>query len=239
MQGKSADFAKHAINSIRKQRILVTFTKSQPRKPAGEAQRLASPAIAPLSHWGTPPSRSANQIRHPAGPKHYVPIPTTGVLPAPSIRPQIPPPNGVQPLFVTAPVAPAMPFPAAVPIPPGSTSWPAPPPRHHAPRLPVPGTGVFLPPQGSGNASSPQQLMTGSGETNMNTDTVPLPEKENGSGKPGHANGVSPKGKSDGKGSRQDCNGKIDGTHSVRVGIKEEQQPSVESMTASKPASAV
>jgi hypothetical protein len=49
MQGKSADFAKHAIPSIHKQRILVTFTKSLPKKSLLiDAQGPASPAT---SHW--------------------------------------------------------------------------------------------------------------------------------------------------------------------------------------------
>ncbi|KAG4208142.1 hypothetical protein ERO13_A03G112900v2 [Gossypium hirsutum] len=33
MHGKSADFAKHALPSVRKQRILITFTKYQPKNP--------------------------------------------------------------------------------------------------------------------------------------------------------------------------------------------------------------
>ncbi|KAF5777490.1 putative alpha-ketoglutarate-dependent dioxygenase AlkB-like superfamily [Helianthus annuus] len=125
MEGKSADYAKHALPSIRKQRILVTLTKSQPKR--------ATPApLVPPAHWTPPPIRSPN----PVGPKHYVPVPTPGLLP---------PPNGVQPIFVPAAVAPPMAFPAAPPI--GGGAWAAAPPlRQHAP----PGTGVFLPP-GSNN----------------------------------------------------------------------------------------
>ncbi|KAK9276729.1 hypothetical protein L1049_006265 [Liquidambar formosana] len=185
-------------------------------------------ALAPLSHWGPPPSRSPNHIRHPMGPKHYAPVPTSGVLPAPSIRPQLAPPNSIQPLFVTTPVAPAMPFPAPVPLPPGSTAWPAAPPRHPPPRLPVPGTGVFLPPPGSGNSSSPQQLSTNTTEASLSEETGSLPEKENGSGKSNHNSSASPKGKSDGKIQRQECNGSVDGTGGGRAVMKEEQRQSVD-----------
>ncbi|XP_022776546.1 uncharacterized protein LOC111318141 [Durio zibethinus] len=217
MQGKSADFAKYALPSVRKQRILVTFTKYQPKKSITDNQRLSSPSVSQSSQWGPPPSRSLNNFRHSAGPKHYAAIPTTGVLPAPPIRPQIPPPNGVQTLFVPTPVAPAIPFPAPVPIPPGSTGWPAAPP----PRLPVPGTGVFLPPPGSGN-SSPQQLSTTATELNIPVETTSL-EKENGSGKPNHHT-TSPKGRLDGKSPKPDCDGSVDGTGNGRAVIKEEQQ---------------
>ncbi|XWS69463.1 hypothetical protein CRYUN_Cryun04dG0181200 [Craigia yunnanensis] len=220
MQGKSADFAKHALPSVRKQRILVTFTKYQPKKFTTDNQRLPSLSVSQSSQWGPPPSRSPNHFRHSAGPKHYAAIPTTGVLPAPPIRPQIPHPNGVQTLFVPTPVAPAIPFPAPVPIPPGSTGWPAPP-RHPPPRLPVPGTGVFLPPPGSGN-SSPQQLSTTAIELNIPVETTSPPEKENGSGKPNN-HITSPRGRLDGKSPKQDCNGSVDVTGSGRAVMKEEQ----------------
>nr|XP_043610798.1 RNA demethylase ALKBH10B isoform X2 [Erigeron canadensis] len=151
MEGKSADYAKHAIPSIRKQRILVTLTKSQPR-------RATLAPLAPPSHWASPPSRSPNHV----GPKHYVQVPTTGVLP---------PPNGIQPIFVPAAVgAQAMAFPAA---PVGSGWATAAPLRQHAP----PGTGVFLPPGGNSASVEPSTA-----------------EKENGTGK--HDNGentTSPK----------------------------------------------
>ncbi|KAK2635491.1 hypothetical protein Ddye_030283 [Dipteronia dyeriana] len=242
MQGRSADFAKHAIPSIRKQRIIVTFTKSQPKKLIpNDGQRFPSPALVPSPPWGPPPSRSPNHIRH-SGPKHYAPVPTTGVLPAPAIRSQMPPPNGVAPLFVTTPVTPAMAFPAAVPIPPGSTGWPAAPPQHHPPpRLPIPGTGVFLPPPGSGGGSSPQQLSTTATEMNLTTETS-IPGKENVSGKSNHQTVASPKEKLDGKVQKQECNGSLDGTGSVRTVMKEEdQQQSMDntSTVAGKTASAV
>lgn len=151
LQGRSTEFAKYAIPSLRKQRILVTFTKLQPRRiKSGDSQRFPSSAVGPVPQW-VPPSRSPNHMRRPFGPKHYGPMPTTGVLPVPAVRPQLAPPN-MQPIFVPAAVAPAMPFPAPVTLPPASAGW-APPPRHPPPRLPLPGTGVFLPP-GSGTSAS-------------------------------------------------------------------------------------
>ncbi|EEF34858.1 RNA demethylase ALKBH10B [Ricinus communis] len=234
MQGKATDFAKHAIPAIRKQRVLLTFTKSQPKKfVQSDGQRLTSPAASPSSHWGPPPSRSPNHIRHPVS-KHYAPIPTTGVLPAPSIRPQIAPPNGVQPLFVTAPVAAPMPFPAPVPMPPVSTGWPAAP-RHPPNRLPVPvpGTGVFLPPPGSGNASSPQ--IPNATEINFPAETASLQDKENGLGKSNHGTCASPKEKLEAKSQKQDCNGITDG----KAGTKEEHQQSVDHTAVDKSAGSV
>jgi len=234
MQGKSSDLAKHAIPMIKKQRMLVTFTKSQPKKlTSNDGPRLPSHAVAPSSHWGPPPSRSPNHLRHPV-PKHYAAIPTTGVLLVPPIRPQIPPPNGVQPLFMTTPVAAPMPFPAPVPIPPVSTGWPTSSPRHPSARLPVPipGTGVFLPPPGSGNASSALQLSATATETNFPTETEK--EKENGPGKSNHDTSASPKEKSAEKTQRQDSNGDVDG-----IAVKKEEQRSVSHTVAGQSAGAV
>lgn len=215
MQGKSTDFARHAIPSIRKQRILVTFTKSQPRKSLpGDAQRPATSAAS--SHWGPPPSRSTNHNRHHLGPKHYGTVPTTGVLPAPPIRATIPAPNGMQPLFVTAPVVPPMSFPAPVPIPPGSTGWTAAPPRHPPPRIPVPGTGVFLPPPGSGNNNSSQQLPAATlTEVNQSVETPTTLEKEN--GKTSHNHNSSASASPKGKMQRQECNGHVEVDQAVEA----------------------
>lgn len=152
MQGRSTEFAKYAIPSTRKQRILVTFTKLQLRRiKSGDSQRFPSSVGGPVSQW-VPPSRSPNHIRRPFGPKHYGSMSTTGVLPIPGVRPQFVPAN-MQPIFVPATVAPAMPFPAPVALPPASAGWAVPPLRHPPPRLPLPGTGVFLPP-GSGTSST-------------------------------------------------------------------------------------
>ncbi|XP_011021730.1 PREDICTED: uncharacterized protein LOC105123720 isoform X4 [Populus euphratica] len=232
MQGKSSDVAKHAIPMIRKQRMLITFTKSQPKKfTSTDGSRLPLHAVAPSSHWGSPLSRSPNHPRHPV-PKHYAAIPTAGVLPMPPIRPQIPPPNGVQPIFMTTTVT----FPAPVPIPPVSTGWPTASPRHPSARLavPIPGTGVFLPPPGSGNASSPLQLSTAATEMNFLTETASLPEKENGLGKSSRDTSASPKEKLAEKTQRLDCNGILDGR-----AVKQEEQQSVNHTVADQSAGAV
>ncbi|MBA0648631.1 hypothetical protein Goklo_016325, partial [Gossypium klotzschianum] len=209
MHGKSADFAKHALPSVRKQRILVTFTKYQPKKSMSDNPRLPSPSLSLSSQWVPSPSRSPNHFRLSAGPKHYAAIPTTGVMPAPPIRPQIPPSNGVQPLFVPTPVPPAIPFPASVPIPPGSTGWPAAATRHPPPRLPIPGTGVFLPPPGSNSAS--QQSSTTATEPNIPVETTSSPqENEIESGKT-NQHAASPEVGLDKKSPKQDCNGSVSG----------------------------
>jgi hypothetical protein len=219
MQGKSADFAKHAIPSIHKQRILVTFTKSLPKKSLPiDAQGPASPAT---SHWSASatPSRSPNHINHrPLGPKHYSPVQVTGVLPAPSLHV---PPNSMQPLFVPVPVAPPMQFATPVPIPTGSTAWTTAPPRHPPPppRVVVPGTGVFLPPPGSANSS--QHLQGTLTEVNLGVGGAQNSSiKENGKTNHKNTNG-SPKGKKDGNMQRQECNGNTDGTE-VEQAIVEE-----------------
>lgn len=224
LQGRSTDFAKHAIPSIRKQRILVTLTKSQPKRMGtADAQRFPSAVGAAPSHWVPPPSRSPNHMRHPVGPKHYGHVPT-GVLSAPNTRPQIPPPNGIQPIFVAAPVAPvapAMPFPAPVALPPASAGWPAATPRHPSPRLPVPGTGVFLPPPGSGSSSNQSSIATPAIESSI-TDTSAYSEKDI----KGNINGNtdSPRGKVDENLQYQECNGSVDGNGHTEVIPKEEQQ---------------
>ncbi|XP_010271173.1 PREDICTED: uncharacterized protein LOC104607267 [Nelumbo nucifera] len=246
MQGKSADFAKHAIPSIRKQRILVTFTKSQPKKSTSNESLRAPSTAGPPSPWGPPPSRPlGHHVRHPAGPKHYGAVPTTGVLPAPPIRAQhLPPPNGMQPLFVTAPVAAPVPYPTApVPLPPASAGWPAvPPPRHPPPRLPVPGTGVFLPPPGSGPSPPPQaQQPATATESSIAVETPTQVENENGLEKSNGNSNASPKSKLDGKGPRQECNGNISSNSGARVVGKEEHQQSanIKKKVASKPTGTV
>ncbi|GMJ04522.1 hypothetical protein like AT1G14710 [Hibiscus trionum] len=213
MQGKSADFAKHALPSVRKQRFLITFTKYEPKKFMTDNQRLPSPLVSQPSKWGPPPSRSPNHFRPSAGAKPYTAIPTAVVLPATPNRPQILPPNGVQPLFVPTPVSPAIPFHAPVPIPPGSTGWPAAPLRHPPPRLPIPGTGVFLPPPGSSNSSS-QELTTATEPSQ--------PEKEKCIGKANHLTTLT-NGRLDEKSPKQDFHGSVDGAGNG-VAMKEEQE---------------
>ncbi|KAI5396984.1 RNA demethylase ALKBH10B isoform X1 [Lathyrus oleraceus] len=202
MQGKSADIAKHAIPSIQKQRIVVTFTKFLPKKSQPiNAQGLTLPAT---SHYS---ARSPNHISHRAlAPKHYSAVHVTGVLPAPSLQA---PPNSMQPLFVPAPVATPMQFATSVPIPPGSTGWTTAPPRHPPPRVLVPGTGVFLPPPGSANSSQHSQGTLS--ETNLGVGVPALSIKENGKSNHNNING-SPKGKTDENIQRQECNGNASGT---------------------------
>ncbi|XP_013600884.1 RNA demethylase ALKBH10B-like isoform X4 [Brassica napus] len=115
VEGKSAGLAKFAVHSIPKKRILITFTKSQPRNSIGG------------TNWSPPPSRSPHN--------HH---------------------NSVQTIFKgpSPPLATPMPFQGGV-IPAG-TSWLLPPPQ---PRVPVPGTGVFLPP-----GSAQEQVVLGSTE---------------------------------------------------------------------------
>ncbi|KAK9118041.1 hypothetical protein Scep_016134 [Stephania cephalantha] len=206
MQGKSADFAKHAISSTRKQRILVTFTKSLPKRYLmSDGQRLPSSNTASALPWGGPlQSRPPGHVRHPAGPKHYGAVPTTGVLPVP----HLPPPNGMQPMFVTSPVAPAMPYPTPVPVPPTSSGWAAvPPPRHPPSRLPAPGTGVFLPPQGPGHHPSSNLPVSTTAQASPVLETPVFAENENGPERLNSNSIVSPKGKVDGNVPRQECNG--------------------------------
>ncbi|KAL3830701.1 hypothetical protein ACJIZ3_019503 [Penstemon smallii] len=119
MQGRLTDFARHAIPSLPKQRILITFVKSQPKKTnSTDLHRF------PSSNSVTHPSRPINI--HPLATEHFGPIPPASVLPV---------------------VVPAIAFAAPVPASPG---WAAPPPRPS--RMPVPGTGVFLPSQTSANS---------------------------------------------------------------------------------------
>ncbi|KAL6970067.1 hypothetical protein U1Q18_029773 [Sarracenia purpurea var. burkii] len=223
MEGKSADFAKHAIPSLRKQCILVTFSKSQPKKTTLSNGRIPSPAGAPTSHWGRLSSRSQNHIHNPV-PKHYGPM----VLGAPSVRPHMAPQNGIQPLFVPAPIAQPMAFPGPVAVPPASAGWAAPPPRHPLPRLPVSGTGVFLPPPGSGHPSTQQSSSATTTDTNFSPDAPPVAEKENGLGKQNGYSSASPKGKVDRRMPRQECNGFMDGNGGGSVATKEEEQQNAE-----------
>ncbi|KAL5218583.1 hypothetical protein ABZP36_019267 [Zizania latifolia] len=177
LQGKSADVAKRAIPATRRQRILLSFGKSLSRKhiPSESVSRFTPQMAPPPMPWG-PPSRPANMARHSLSPKHFGYAPTSGVLTAPTIGPHhIPPSDGMQPLFVApAPVAAAtIPFPPAVPLPNSTTAWMAEAsPRSAPPRVPVPGTGVFLPP-GSGH-QLPHQMMAASqahAEPNSPTDS--------------------------------------------------------------------
>ncbi|KAH6773941.1 hypothetical protein C2S51_012345, partial [Perilla frutescens var. frutescens] len=205
MEGRSADFARHAISSLQKQRILVTLAKSQSRKAIAGDYRF----LAPSSNWAPPPSRSPSHIR-PGTAKHFGQVTSTGVLPAPTTRQQLPPPNGiqVQPMFVPTPVAAGMAFPAPVALPPTSAGWPAI--RHPPPRLPVPGTGVFLPSQGSGNSSNQPALTE-----NITIETLARAEDYSG--------GKSNDAKADEEdGAQQECNGSREKLNGGEVILKEE-----------------
>lgn len=197
MQGRSADFARYALPSIRKQRILVTLVKSQPKK-TNTSDTHHFPSISAHSPSRAPPrSRSPGHIR-PLATKHFGPIPPTGIIPGPTARQQLPLPNGIQQMFVPTPVA----FPAPVALPPPTASWPVAPPRHPQPRLPVPGTGVFLPSQNSGNSSNAPP----SGNITMDSSGGP---EENGVAK---SNGIqtSPKAE-DVQVPEHESNGRMDG----------------------------
>lgn len=154
VEGKSADLAKFAIHSTRKQRILITFTKSQP----GNGHNW-SPPPPPLSRS---PNHHHHHHHHNRQPKHYpvvMPTSTTGVLPTPNK-------GAVQPVFIAP--SPPMPFPGGGGVVAGATSWPLlPHARHQAPpqpRVPIPGTGVFLPP------GSAQEQVVVQGSTEKSND---------------------------------------------------------------------
>ncbi|KAL8520820.1 hypothetical protein ACS0TY_011393 [Phlomoides rotata] len=187
MQGRCTDFARHAIPSMRKQRILVTLVKSQPKKFDGHR------FPAPSSNWAPPPSRSPSHIR-PMPAKHYGPVPPNAVLP---------PPNGIQSMFVPTPVAAGIAFSAPVALPPASV-WPSAPLRHPPPRLPLPGTGVFLPPQGSNNSSN--QPVSTMGTENITTETSTGTDEHS----VVKSNGLDNTGKADDEGTEQECNGGVE-----------------------------
>lgn len=203
MQGRSADFTRHALPSIQKQRILVTLVKSQSRKTVGgEPHRF----LPPSATWAPPPSRTPVPVR-PAPAKHFGPLPSTGVLPPPTPHQQLPQPNG---MYVTTPVAAGIAYPAPVPLPPTSAAWPAAaPPRHPQPRLPVPGTGVFLPSQGPVNSSNHPPSTE-----NINTDDS--------AGKPNGPPRSPPKG--DEEAMDNECNGSGDKVNGMEVVLKEGEE---------------
>ncbi|CAA0811525.1 hydroxyproline-rich glycoprotein family protein [Striga hermonthica] len=151
--------------------IIDVFNESQPKKLNADAQGFPPPP----SNWAPPPSH----IRQGTA-KHFGPIP-----PTPGPRPQ--PNNCIQPMFVPGPVKPSFPPPV-----PQAPSWPAGPP----PRLPLPGTGVFIPPQGSGNTSGQQTSST----ENMGLETISARSEENGGKKLNDGHGLQDK---------RECNGTV------------------------------
>ncbi|KAL0409049.1 UNVERIFIED_CONTAM: RNA demethylase ALKB [Sesamum radiatum] len=213
MQGRSSDFTRHAIPSLRKQRMLVTLVKSQPKKiNAADVHRFPSASV-PSSNWAPPPSRSPSHIR-PMAAKHFGPVPPTGVLPAPTARQQLPPPNSIQPILFPAPVATGIVFPAPVALPPASAGCVTAPPRHTPVRLPVPGTGVFLPSQNSNNSSNQPAPTVASENTIIETPAV---SEHHGAGK---SNGIQ---EADVQVPKQECNGSTDQTSGGAVITKEEE----------------
>ncbi|XP_073059529.1 RNA demethylase ALKBH10B isoform X2 [Primulina eburnea] len=214
MEGSSADFCRHAISSTRNQRILVTLTKSQTNKyPSGEVHRFPTP-LTHSSYWVPPLSRSPSHIHLVAG-KHLGSIPTAVVPRTATGHPHLPRPNGVQPVFVPVPLAQAVAFPAPVVLPPTVAGWSTAPPRHPPPRLLAPGTGVFLPPQGSGNASNPPSSTPAT--ENMTMEAPSLSDKAL-----GQSNGTSTSAEVDNQSSKQECNGSIDGMRGETVIEKQE-----------------
>lgn len=186
LEGRSADFAKHAIPSVRRQRIFITFTNSKTKVLPTDGQPFLPSAAGPPVPWVPSPNRFPNQsthVRHPGGPKQFGPTTPTGVLAGPQIHQQhLPPPHNMQPMFIPSPVATAVPYPSPVPMPPVSSGWaPVAHPRHPPPRVLPPGTGVFLPPSGSGSpASAPQSVSANT--TSGNFIAVTQAPLENGKG---------------------------------------------------------
>lgn len=236
------DLAKHAIPSMRKQRILLTFGKSQPRRNSwSENSRFNSPSPPPSLPWGPPSFRTPNFSRHPPGPKPYGAVPVTGVLPAPPIHPHqhlAPPPNGIQPLFISpAPTA----GPAAAPYPPPA---PVAIPRHSAPWLPLLGTGVFLPPGSSQTTQALQPpVFPSSGDPSsshpetsslLNTKCIGTESSNGHSSSPQ----TSPKNKSNETGAKPECNGDSNHTSNASqktISVKEQENDGPK--VANKPAS--
>lgn len=173
MEGKSADLAKRAIPSLRKQRILMTFGKSQP-KNAFPSEGLFSPSSAACPASASSSARPTNFSRHPPGRK----------LQVPPMHPQSTSlPNGVQPLFMAPPV-----------VPPTTVGWTvAAPPMHPNPAFPVPGTGVFLPPGSVHSPPSQQRPVAPISSGAFYAPQTFASSESNGSEKPNCNNDASPK----------------------------------------------
>lgn len=213
VRDRTREPVKHAIPSQRKQRILLTFGKSKPKKfYHSNGMRFPSSITPPLPAWG-PSVRSPSIPYGVASPTGLMQVASpTGLIQVPPIRPQhAPPPNGMPPMFVApAVVAPAAaPFPAAVPVPlpPTSAGWA----RPLAPRLPIPGTGVFLPPPGSGHAPPSHQLIGAAqyAESSNPYETSSHHETDGGVEKSNGDNETSSKTRIDEIGASPDCNGNL------------------------------
>lgn len=159
MQGNSADVSKYSICSSPGQRVTITFVKVQPKKGSTIPTGMSRPSSLSNSHWPQPAARQSSTNASATVPrgvgqmatKHYNMVPTSGVLPVPPVRTsqvnqRLPAPR-IQPLFAGPPGPPGAYSPMAV-IPQMWSAVPRP-----APRMPVSGTGVFLPCSGSGSGS--------------------------------------------------------------------------------------
>ncbi|KAJ4796190.1 2-oxoglutarate (2OG) and Fe(II)-dependent oxygenase superfamily protein [Rhynchospora pubera] len=127
LRSKGADMVKRAIPTMRKERVVLTFGKFQPRRNYSITSSNAPSSSSHPSQWNPhTSSRSSNHHpRHNTNSKHYGYVTTLA--------------EAAQPIFVPAPqaVAPA-PIPVVLSV--------AAPLAQTAPHLLVPGTGVFLPP---------------------------------------------------------------------------------------------
>ncbi|KAJ3702990.1 hypothetical protein LUZ61_006695 [Rhynchospora tenuis] len=128
LRSKGAEMVRRAIPTIRKERVVLTFGKFQPRRHHSITSNNTPSSSSHPSQWNPhTSSRTPNHHppRHNTNSKHYGYVTTLA--------------EAAQPIFVPAPqvLAPA-PIPVAL-----SVAAPLP---QTAPQLLVPGTGVFLPP---------------------------------------------------------------------------------------------
>lgn len=169
LQGKSVDYAKHAITSERKQRIILTFGKSQPKK-----------CISQSSTWFPPANRSSNFPHHLSGIKHYGHVPTTGVLQAsPTLLRHMHTTNEMQPLLIKGTgISAANTVPYSLSH--ISSAWTVPiPSSYNAPHHPLPGTGVFLPPPDSSHQPFSRNLISCVVSRQSNDVSISSPNGEN------------------------------------------------------------
>jgi hypothetical protein len=125
LRSKGGEMVRRAIPSMRKERVFLTFGKSQPRRNHSVTSNPTSSSSHPLPWSPNPSARSFNHHlpRPNSNPKHYGFVTTL--------------PEVAQPIFVPAPPV-VTPAPVAVPV--------AAPLMQAASHPLVPGTGVFLPP---------------------------------------------------------------------------------------------
>ncbi|EAY77528.1 hypothetical protein OsI_32569 [Oryza sativa Indica Group] len=220
-EGKSADIAKRALPATSKQRILLSFGKSVSRKHVqSESSLLITPPLTPPPMPWAAPLRPGNIAIHPSSPKQLVYNPSNRVPAVSTPGLHHIPSNGIQTVFVAPlPITPkAVPFASAVTLPNSTAAWIAEAaPRPASPRLPLQGTGVFLPP-GSGNPPPAQKLGV------KHADAKPFFPQESSASSSGvsarahKANGSvssKPTRKDDMAEAKPKCNGSSDGGSSV------------------------